>query len=271
VDDAAWPLADGATLAVTIVSGVPIRRCGVSQRRGRNGSIFLPYETDLAIMPLARRTFLASAPLFLAGCVSGRLSDVAPKAPARIVPPYYLAMYAPVTGEPFPVAAPDLTKIDPRFYRQEVAYASGEIPGTLIVDTAARFLYLQMEGGRALRYGIGVGKAGLAFAGEASVRYKRAWPRWRPTDAMMAREPDRYGHLGAGMEPGPTNPLGARALYLFRNGEDTLYRIHGTAEDWSIGRSVSSGCIRLLNQDVIDLHRRVLDGTKVVVLQSGMA
>ncbi len=88
---------------------------------------------------------------------------------------------------------------------------------------------------------------------------------------MMAREPDRYGHLSAGMEPGPTNPLGARALYLFRGGEDTLYRIHGTNEDWSIGQSVSSGCIRLLNQDVIDLHRRVQDGTKVVVLQGAMA
>ncbi|WP_279482820.1 L,D-transpeptidase [Aureimonas sp. SK2] len=222
-------------------------------------------------MPLSRRTFLAGAPLFLAGCVSGRLSDVAPTAPARVVSPYYLAMYAAVEGEPFPVPAPDLTKIDPRFYRQEVAYSSGEIPGTLIVDTPARFLYLQMEDRRALRYGIGVGKAGLAFEGEAVVQYKRAWPRWRPTDAMMAREPERYGHLSAGMEPGPTNPLGARALYLFRGGEDTLYRIHGTNEDWSIGRSISSGCIRLLNQDVIDLHRRVLDGTKVVVLQGPSA
>ncbi|WP_182084077.1 L,D-transpeptidase [Aureimonas sp. ME7] len=218
-------------------------------------------------MPLSRRSLLAGAPLFLSACVSGRLSDVAPAAPPRIVPPYYLAMYAPVAGEPFPVPAPDLTKIDPQYYRQEVPYESGRIPGTLIVDTPARFLYLQMENGRALRYGIGVGKAGLAFEGEARVQYKRAWPRWRPTDAMMAREPERYGHLADGMEPGPRNPLGARALYLFRNGEDTLYRIHGTNEDWSIGRSISSGCIRLLNQDVIDLHRRVQDGTTVVVLQ----
>jgi len=220
-------------------------------------------------MTLTRRTFLLASPFALSACVSSGLDGVAPTQAKRAIPPYYLAMYAPVEGEPYAVPAPDLTKIDPRFYRQEVAYESGYIPGTLIVDTPARFLYLQMEGGRALRYGIGVGKAGLEFAGEAVVQYKRAWPRWTPTPDMMAREPERYGHLAGGMEPGTQNPLGARALYLFQNDVDTLFRIHGTVEDWSIGRSISSGCIRLLNQDVIDLHRRVLDGTRVVVLQEG--
>ncbi len=129
-------------------------------------------------MSLTRRSLLAGAPLFLAGCVSGRLGDVAPTVPKRVVDPYYLAMYAPVTGEPFPVPAPDLTKIDPRFYRQEVAYRSGEIPGTLIVDTPARFLYLQMEGGR------------RCATGSASAR-RASLSRARPASSTSA--PGRAG------------------------------------------------------------------------------
>lgn len=180
-------------------------------------------------------------------------------------------MYAAVEGEPFPVPAPDLTKIEPIYYRQEAAYDSYEPAGTIVVDTQQRFLYLLLGEGRALRYGIGVGKAGLEFEGVGVIQYKREWPRWTPTQAMIAREPERYGPLASGMEPGPTNPLGARALYLFKDGVDTLYRIHGSNEDWSIGRAVSSGCIRMLNQDVIDLYRRVNNGTRVVVLQDGPA
>jgi lipoprotein-anchoring transpeptidase ErfK/SrfK len=176
-------------------------------------------------------------------------------------------MYSPIVGEPFPLPAPDLKKIDPRFYRQDVAYPTSEMPGTIVVDTQARHLYLVREDGRALRYGIGVGKAGLEFRGAGLVQYKRQWPRWRPTNDMIAREPQRYGPLSDGVEPGPTNPLGARALYLFKDGEDTLFRIHGTSEDWSIGRAMSSGCIRMLNHDIIDLYGRVPDRTRVVVLQ----
>ena len=181
--------------------------------------------------------------------------------------PHYVAMYAAVEGEAFPVKAADLKRVDPQFYRQEVAYPTYEPPGTIVVDTRNRFLYLVQENGRAMRYGIGVGKAGLEFAGVGRVQYKRQWPRWTPTQDMIAREPERYGPLAAGMEPGVLNPLGPRALYLFKDGRDTLYRIHGTTEDWTIGKAVSSGCIRLLNQDIIDLYRRVPDGTRVVVLQ----
>lgn len=217
-------------------------------------------------MLLTRRCLVSTIPMFLAGCATSRLPGETGSQPPRISDEH-LAMYAPVHDEPFPVPAPDLKNIDRRFYRQEVDYVSGEPVGTLVVDTAARFLYLQRENGRALRYGIGVGKAGLEFEGAGVIQYKRAWPRWTPTQDMIAREPARYGPLAGGMEPGPTNPLGARALYLFKNGVDTLYRIHGSNEDWSIGRAVSSGCIRLLNQDVIDLYRRVPDGTRVVVLQ----
>ena len=213
-----------------------------------------------------RRSFVLAAPFILAGCVSTQ-RVAAPKAAKRQIPQYYREMYAAVEDEPFPIPAPDLTKIDPRYYRQEVAYAGHEPAGTIVVDTQQRFLYLPQGNGRALRYGVGVGKAGLEFEGTGVIQYKRAWPRWTPTSDMIAREPERYGPLAAGMEPGTANPLGARALYLFKNGVDTLYRIHGTNEDWSIGRSISSGCIRLLNQDIIDLHRRVQNGTRVVVLQ----
>jgi lipoprotein-anchoring transpeptidase ErfK/SrfK len=218
---------------------------------------------------LTRRSFLVSAPLFVAGCAtSGQpvARDVKPQPSA-----FYRELYAAIDTEPFPVPAPDLSKIDPQFYRQEVSYAGGEAAGTIVVDTTQRFLYLLLGEGRALRYGVGVGKQGLEFEGVGVIQYKREWPRWTPTQDMIRREPDRYGPLAGGMEPGPTNPLGARALYLFKNGEDTLYRIHGTNEDWSIGRAVSSGCIRLLNQDIIDLHRRVLNGTRVIVLQGASA
>ena len=122
------------------------------------------------------------------------------------------------------------------------------------------------EGGRAIRYGIGVGKEGLAWSGRARVGRKAAWPRWTPTASMIRREPERNARWAGGMEGGLSNPLGARALYLYDNGRDTMYRIHGTTEPWSIGQSVSSGCIRLFNQDIIDLYSRVPVGSPVVVL-----
>lgn len=218
---------------------------------------------------LSRRNFLISVPLILAGCaISPPQSQVDVAEPSSWpVPPEMAALYGPVEEKNFSIPAVDLSKINPKYWRQEVAYPTSYPPGTLIVDTPARFLYLIRENGKALRYGIGVGKAGLAFEGEAVIQYKRIWPSWAPTRAMMEREPERYGHLGKGLPPGPDNPLGARALYLFKDNQDTYFRIHGSHEDWSIGRAISSGCIRLLNQDVIDLYGRVPDGTKVVVLQ----
>lgn len=215
---------------------------------------------------LTRRAFFIAAPLFVGGCATSGTTKAVLKG-KRPIPEFYREMYAAIETEPFPIPAPDLSKIDPQFYRQEVAYDTAEPAGTLVVDTEARFLYLLRGEGRALRYGVGVGKAGLEFEGVGLIQYKREWPRWTPTPDMIRREPERYGPLANGMEPGPTNPLGSRALYLFKDGVDTLYRIHGTNEDWSIGRAVSSGCIRLLNQDIIDLHRRVQNGTRVVVLQ----
>lgn len=213
-------------------------------------------------MTLTRRAFIIGMPLIVTGCTSTQDLKVETN-----VSNLYSEMYGAVHDERFPVPAPNLKKIDPQFYRQEVAYNSGYTPGTIIIDTKSRFLFLQQENGKALRYGIGVGKAGLEFEGKGVVQYKREWPSWTPTRDMIKREPERYGPLAAGMAPGPTNPLGARALYLFKDGKDTLYRIHGSNEDWSIGKAVSSGCIRLLNQDIMDLYRRVQSGAQVVVLQ----
>jgi lipoprotein-anchoring transpeptidase ErfK/SrfK len=213
---------------------------------------------------MSRRFFLASVPVFLAGCTTtGKVVQAVAPGPS----PYYLAMYGPLPDERFPVPATDISKVEERFLRQQVDYHRSEPAGTIVIDTANRFLYLVQENGKALRYGIGVGKDGLAFEGKAKIGRKAEWPRWTPTRSMIERDPERYGHLADGMEPGLTNPLGARALYLYKDGRDTLFRIHGTTEPWSIGLAVSSGCIRLFNQDIIDLYGRVPVGANVVVLQ----
>ena len=161
---------------------------------------------------------------------------------------------------------PAVTKIESRNIRQVVDNPTGQPAGTIVVDPRARFLYLVMEGGKAMRYGVGVGQEGMDYQGEAVIARKATWPRWTPTPDMIARNPDRYEKWAGGMDGGLGNPLGARALYLYQGGQDTLYRIHGTNEPWSIGQAVSSGCIRMLNQDAIDLYQRVPDGTRVVVL-----
>ncbi|ODN71107.1 L,D-transpeptidase [Methylobrevis pamukkalensis] len=225
-------------------------------------------------MKIDRRTVLFGLPLFAGGCVSGNFP--APPNPRLAAQPQYspemVAMYAAIDTEPFPVPAIDLRQVDPKFLRAEVAYDSPHPVGTIVVDPYARYLYLVRERGRALRYGVGVGKVdAFNFTGEATIARKAAWPSWRPTNDMIAREPDRYGPLSEGLPGGLTNPLGARALYLYRDGKDTYYRIHGTLEPWTIGTKVSSGCIRLLNQDIIDLHRRTPVGSKVIVLTASDA
>lgn len=213
---------------------------------------------------LSRRSFVLGAPLVAAGCVT-RSEGPVTQAPA--VDPYYAAIYGPIDGEPFPVPAVDLSEVHPRFWRREVRYVNPYQPGTIVVDPARRYAYLVKEGGRAIRYGVGVGKTeAFNFQGEAIIARKAEWPRWTPTPAMIRREPERYGPYAGGLDGGPNNPLGARALYLYRDGRDTLYRLHGTNEPWSIGQMVSSGCIRFLNHDIIDLYRRVPVDTKAVVL-----
>ena len=156
-------------------------------------------------------------------------------------------------------------KLSPKFEPQSVAF-SGYAPGTVIVDPRNHFLYLQLSGGMARRYGVGVGKAGLAFKGTANIARKAKWLSWTPTKNMIRRQPGKYAKYAKGVPGGPGNPLGSRALYLYRNGRDTYYRIHGTTQPSSIGRSVSNGCIRMINGHVEDLYERVPVGARVVVL-----
>ncbi len=153
---------------------------------------------------------------------------------------------------------PQAYPIDPQFLRQEVDYNSAEAPGTIVIDTPNHFLFLVESGGRAIRYGIGVGRPGFTWSGVHTISAKKEWPDWVPPKEMLARQP----YLPHFMSGGPNNPLGARAMYL----GSTMYRIHGSNEPWTIGQNVSSGCIRLRNVDVIDLYDRVKIGAKVVVM-----
>lgn len=215
---------------------------------------------------ITRRLFLAALPVLLTGCsaTGRRLADAA----NALIEAAQGFGYGTQPSEPFPVAAVDMRRIDPKFWRQEVRYETSEPLGTIVVNTPARFLYLVQSGGRAIRYGVGVGKEeALQFKGTAVVGRKAEWPSWTPTANMIRREPKRFAPYASGLPGGPTNPLGARALYLYRNGKDTHFRLHGTIEPWSIGTNVSSGCIRLINQDIIDLYARVPVGTRVVVQQ----
>lgn len=166
--------------------------------------------------------------------------------------------------QPYDIPLVDRSKMDPKFERQEVAYQGKEPVGSIVVDIDNRFLYLIESEGRALRYGIGVGRLGFSWRGNAVVGRKGVWPHWTPTETMRKVLPD----LPAGMEGGVESPLGARAMYLYQGGRDTLFRIHGTNEPWSIGEQVSSGCVRLLNEDVADLYERVKVGAQVFVRNS---
>jgi lipoprotein-anchoring transpeptidase ErfK/SrfK len=168
-----------------------------------------------------------------------------------------MARAEPYAAQP-DVAADPSRQMDPKYLKQVVEYHGPEAPGTIIIDTPQRFLFLVQDNGTALRYGIGVGKPGFAWAGEKKISAKKEWPDWTPPPEMLERRPD-LPHFMAG---GPENPLGARAMYL----GSSLYRIHGSNEPWTIGQAVSSGCIRMRNEDVVDLYERVKVGTKVVVM-----
>lgn len=226
----------------------------------------LPMRIRIARSAVRGPAAVALLAMLLAGCTT--LPNPAGQGVARPEPisAADIARYGAETDNGFDVAAVPPQQLKPRYMRQLVDDPTGQQPGTIVVDPAHRFLYLVQEDGKAMRYGVGVGKEGMEWSGSASIAYKREWPRWTPTRDMIAREPDKYQQWAKGMDGGPANPLGARALYLFEGGKDTLYRIHGTNQPWSIGQAMSSGCIRMMNQDVIDLYGRVPGGTKVVVL-----
>lgn len=183
--------------------------------------------------------------------------------------------YAAMSDNGHEIPAVPVGRVDPRLYRQVVRDPTGEAPGTVVIDTSSHFLYVVGNSGEAVRYGVGLGRQGFEWQGRGVIQWKQEWPRWFPPNEMIDRQPELEQYRArqirgtndwhGGMNPGVTNPLGARALYIYQNGKDTLYRLHGSPEWWSIGKSVSSGCVRLINQDIIDLYARVPDGTPIIV------
>lgn len=236
--------------------------------------------TDFTSPLLSRRKLLIGlglgATAAVAGCttepragISGISPYPSPSANARN-DPRYLAMYGPEVDDGYRIPGIDLKRVNPRFYRQEVENMTGEAPGTVVIDTPNKFAFFTLPDGRAMRYGVGVGRAGFAWGGNGVIQWKKKWPTWTPPSEMIDRQPE-LKKFADGMEPGLNNPLGARALYIFEDGHDTLYRLHGSPEYWTIGTNASSGCIRFMNQGIIDLYDRVPAGTPIVVRQPRVA
>ena len=245
--------------------------------------------------PLSRRSFtsglLVGSAALLAGCQTRRapttdapgVEPVEPVEEARfnfggtpsLPDDNWALMYGPQDDPEFDLPPIPWEKVDQRYRRQLVANTTGQPAGTLVVDVQDHFLYWTLPLGRAVRYGVGLGREGFEWSGEGNVERKAEWPRWHPPEEMIERQPElekyrttfnpRTNTWDGGKAGGLDNPLGARALYIYQNGVDTLYRLHGSPEWWSIGQSVSSGCVRLMNQDIVDLHARVPVGTRIIV------
>jgi lipoprotein-anchoring transpeptidase ErfK/SrfK len=213
-----------------------------------------------------RRDFLGGAAAGVAGAGLTGISSFPAMAQAPALASYG-EMYAGLSDGGHRLPAIPIDKMDQRYLRKIVIDPTAEIPGTVVVDTTAHFLYFVLPGRKAVRYGVSLGKAGFDWVGVANIQYKKAWPIWTPPSEMIERRPE-LAKYAKGMPPGPSSPLGARALYLFKNGKDTMYRLHGTPEWSSIGKNASSGCVRMLNQDVIDLFARVSGPTPVKVRHS---
>ncbi len=201
------------------------------------------------------KSFFAVAAVALSVALAGCTSDGGS---------IFTSNYGSVRDAGYQLPAIPIYKVDRKYHRQIVNYTTKEKPGTIIVDTGAKHLYFVMKDGKAMRYGIGVGKEGFEWSGTARIALKREWPVWTPPGAMIKRKPELAKWRG-GMPAGLNNPLGARAMYLYNKGGDSGYRLHGTPEWFSIGKAMSSGCIRLMNQDIIDLYSRAEVGAKVIV------
>jgi lipoprotein-anchoring transpeptidase ErfK/SrfK len=228
---------------------------------------------------IPRRTFLGGlviSGLTAGGCSKGSTfgsptaQEISPKnGPFRSSPenPNYEQAYGAMPEEQFPLPAVDYKKLPRRLLRRRVEYQTNEPAGTVIVDTKNFYLYHVEDDGTAMRYGVGLGRAGFSWSGRARIAWKKEWPKWTPPDEMIGRQPEleKWSADNGGMPPGWENPLGARALYIFEGKRDTLYRLHGTTENFSIGKAVSSGCVRLINQDVINLYNQVKPGSMIVV------
>lgn len=214
---------------------------------------------------LGRRPFLhgaiSSCGLILSGCVT--TAHTTNKSVNRKT----AAIYKALPREKFPIPAADVSRLDPKFYRTVVEAPAGIPAGTIFVDIKHFHLYYIAPDSRTIRYGVGLGRAGFEWSGRGYIAWKRKWPTWTPPATMIARQPElaKYSAKNGGMAPGLKNPLGAAALYIFEGKKDTLYRLHGTPQIASIGKAVSSGCVRMINQDALDLYRRVPSGTPIIV------
>jgi len=220
----------------------------------------------------------AGVAVALGGCATRpQPVPMAQTLPPPVAPPdtafelQYPTIYGQTHDQSFDIPAVKLASVNPVYLRKAIRYETSEAPGSIVIDPPHHYLYLVQADGRAIRYGVGVGREGFGWSGVATIHSKQEWPDWYPPKEMIQRQPELKKSLtelqsGLGMHGGPGNPLGARAMYLWQDNKDTLYRIHGTVEPWTIGKSVSSGCIRMINQDAIDLYQRTLVGTQVVVL-----
>ena len=223
---------------------------------------------------LTRRSLLAgAAATTLSACARPYSRDAAPApvAPEPPPPPPMPAFYDAITTEPYPIPAIPPGSVDPVHWRQQVENPFPDKSyGTIVVDPDAGKLYFVEDSATATRYGVSVGAQGFSWQGTARLQFTRDWPVWKVPAETIARKPQyaEYSVAKGGMPPGPGNPMGARAMYLFQNGEDTLYRIHGSAIPRELGRAVSSGCIRMLDQDAIHLEARSVHGCDVIVLPS---
>jgi lipoprotein-anchoring transpeptidase ErfK/SrfK len=256
-------------LLLTVVAGialVPTVAAAQDERAGFQRPATQHAANDRMPFPALMNTLFARprateapAPRFhRPGSAGGPTPRVVRQPPQTRHEPAISAPRARTAPEAAPVPrARTARQMDPRYERQVVTYTGGEAPGTVVVDVSERFLYFVQDDGTALRYGVGVGREGFSWKGSERVTRKAEWPSWRPPEAMKRRQPGLPDY----MPGGPDNPLGARALYL----GSTLYRIHGSNEPWTIGQAVSSGCIRMRNEDVIDLYERVAVGAKVIV------
>ena len=210
---------------------------------------------------MSRRMFLAGSAAIvgaigLAGCASSGMSMAEAE-----------RIYGPLPNERFPVPGVNLSKVDPKYLRRTVRYASNEAVGTLIVDPKHYYVYRIEGGGMATRYGANVGRAGFLWSGEAYIGRKAEWPVWTPPREMILRQPEAAPYAN-GMPPGLNNPLGARTLYLYQDGRYTLFTIYSTIMPETIGRGISSGCVGLLTQDMVDLYAKTPVDTKVIVLKA---
>lgn len=223
---------------------------------------------------LNRRNFVAAGGAAVLSACTQPFQGHPTRAATRPTAPAYPPLpkfYQAISNEPFPIAAVPEGTIAPHLWRQEVRNLwPTHQRGTIVVDPDSAMLYFVESKDHATRYGVSVGAAGFSWEGTARLQFCRKWPRWKVPAETILRKPELepYSVANGGMDPGPDNPMGARALYLFQNGEDTLYRVHGNASPRELGKAVSSGCIRMLDQDVIHLHERAVHGASVIVLPS---